>query len=395
MRLLLGGVPLGCDNVGDEAIVACVVALLKRLLINVELTVCTRELEKTATALQVRAVPLYGFEPDPDLEGFVREVRQHDAYIWFGATGLSDYPETALRLLEAAQAAGVRTIVWGVGMNAQLNPVFYKAAGTRRKLLRMATFCCLGLVDWTRAYENFLVRRTRRHIGKTLSRCALVVLRDAESTDEVARCGVKNVLMGADTATLLQSAAKPPLPEAPDITRIGFCLSAQSVVKQLDRMRLFWDSLLERPNLRLVLIPMNPKTDRKLMRGLAAQTRHPERIECLEDDTPEVVQACAAQCRAVVSSRLHLLILASNAGVPAIGIERGSKITNWLKQFGRSPAGTVEACDFDALQAQLDEALATPPEEAAAAIRQVMDTLHQRLETAAEILKNTLTGQAT
>ena len=31
MRLLLGGIPLGCDNIGDEAILECVVAMLRRL----------------------------------------------------------------------------------------------------------------------------------------------------------------------------------------------------------------------------------------------------------------------------------------------------------------------------------------------------------------------------
>ena len=29
MKILLGGIPLGCDNIGDEAIVACVVGMLK------------------------------------------------------------------------------------------------------------------------------------------------------------------------------------------------------------------------------------------------------------------------------------------------------------------------------------------------------------------------------
>ena len=31
MKLLLGGVPLGCDNIGDEAIIACVVKLIRSL----------------------------------------------------------------------------------------------------------------------------------------------------------------------------------------------------------------------------------------------------------------------------------------------------------------------------------------------------------------------------
>ena len=43
MRILLGGIPLGCDNIGDEAIVACVVRLLKESIPGVKLTVATAD----------------------------------------------------------------------------------------------------------------------------------------------------------------------------------------------------------------------------------------------------------------------------------------------------------------------------------------------------------------
>ena len=102
MRILLGGVPLGCDNIGDEAIVGCVVDLLRRLVRGAEITVCTRDGEGTAARLGVAVAPLYGFGDSPDLRGFAELVRRHDVYIWFGATGLSDYPEIALRLLRAS-----------------------------------------------------------------------------------------------------------------------------------------------------------------------------------------------------------------------------------------------------------------------------------------------------
>ena len=100
LKILLGGVPLGCNNVGDEAIVTCVVKLLKSLFPNCELTVCTRERERTTQRLGVRTVPLYGFGTEPRLAEFAKEVRRHDAFLWFGATGLSDYPETVLKLLD-------------------------------------------------------------------------------------------------------------------------------------------------------------------------------------------------------------------------------------------------------------------------------------------------------
>ena len=129
------------------------------------------------------------------------------------------------------------------------------------------------------------------------------------------------------------------------------------------------------------------------MLELAAKTGCPERIECLESDSPADVQACASQCRVVVSSRLHLLILASNAGIPGLGIERGSKIANWLKAFGRTSSGSVENCDFAALEQQIMEVIEQPPEKIHAEMMQVMQSLHARLEHAAELLRQALSGK--
>ena len=391
MKILLGGVPLGCDNIGDEAIIASVVTLLRKIVPDAELTVCTRDRENTARLLGVRTVPLYGFPPELDLRGFEREARQHDVYIWFGATGLSDYPERGVGLLNAARKAGAKTIVWGVGMNSALNPVFYRAAGKRLKLLRLMTLCSLSLVNWVAVYENFLLRRTRKHLRRALESCALVVLRDEESVAEVKKCGFTRAVTGADTAILMQS-AEPPLKPAPGQLRIGFCISAQSVVRNLDGMKELWRSLLaERPDLRLVLIPMNPVTDKNLMLELSAGLEPSDRIECLDSASPAVVQACAGQCHFVVTSRLHLLILASNAGVPGLGIERGSKIANWLKAFGRTPSGSVDDCDFAALKRQILELAGLPADSLRAQTLDVTKAMHVRLDRAAELLRQVLT----
>ena len=391
MKILLGGVPLGCDNIGDEAIITCVVNLLRRLFPSAELTVSTREPEKTAKLLGVAAVPLFGFLPEPDWQGFAAEVKRHDVYFWFGATGLSDYPEYALKLLDIARQNGVKTIVWGVGMNSRLNPAFYSVRGKKLKLLRLMSLCSLGLVDWAKVYETRLCRRTYDHIRRSLEQCELVVLRDAESVQELERCGFNKAVTGADTAILLES-AEPPLKPEPDLIRIGFCISEQNVMRDLAGMKQLWDSLLEHPGIRLVLIPMNPKTDKKLMQKLAAESAHPDRIECLENDSPAVVQACAGQCRLVVSSRLHLLILAANAGVPGLGIERGSKITNWLKAFGRKPSGSVDNCDLKALELQILEMVKLPGEPLRMETLKVMAGMHVRLDNASELLKQVLSG---
>ena len=395
MKILLGGVPLGCDNIGDEAIIACVVELLRNIVPEAELTVCTRDREGTAAGLRVATAPLYGFGPDPDWHGFSAEVRGYDVYMWFGATGLSDYPETAVRLLRIAQNAGVRTIVWGVGMNSELNPAFYRASGRRRKLLEAFSRCTLRTADFVSFYERMLLRRTRRNIRRALDGCELVVLRDAPSVVEVKKCGFVRAVEGADTAILLRTAERLPLPELPDSVRIGFCISEQSVVSDLEAMLNFWNRLLERAEVHLTLIPMNPVTDKKLMLSLAGRAVGSDRIECLDSADPATVQACAAQCRVLVSSRLHLLILGANAGTPGIGIERGSKIANWLANFGQTSCGSVECCDYDGIDRQIDAVLHRPDAEVRADVLKIMAKMRRRLDSATAMLRKTLLARNT
>lgn len=392
MKIMLGGVPLGCDNIGDEAIVACVVKLLRGVFPDAEVAVCTREPEEAAWRMGVKTLPLYGFPPHPDWHGFAEEVRPYDAFIWFGATGLSDYPECALHLLDIAHHEGVKTVVWGVGMNSRLNPAFYRVGGKRRKLLHLMTLLSCHLADWVSIYENHLRHRTQRHIRRSLGECALVMLRDEESVREVRRCRFRGAVTGADSAILLEPANQAPLKVIPEAVRIGFCISAQNAVRNLDGVKRLWDKLLERPEVRIVLIPMNSKTDRRLMLDIAANVAHRERVECLESDLPGDVQACAGQCRLVVSSRLHLLILAANAGVPGLGIARGSKIANFLKAFGREPSGSVDDCDLDALYRQIEALLEVPPETLRKEEQSVMEKQHERLENASRLLKKALVG---
>ena len=278
-------------------------------------------------------------------------------------------------------------------MNSELNPAFYRAAGKRLKLLRLASRCCFGLVDFVAAYERCLCRRTKRHIRRELAACRLVVLRDAPSVREVAGCGFDLAVEGADTAILQRAAAEAPLPEISGVTRIGFCISEQSVVRDLDGVRKLWDELLEDPMHRVVLIPMNPVTDRRLMLKLASECRHRDRIECLDSADPADVQACAGQCRVLVSSRLHLLILGANAGTPGVGIERGSKIANWLAEFGETPAGTVEACDFSGVRERVAKFLARSDAELRAEVGVVTDAMHRKLDAAAEKLRLALSDR--
>ena len=340
MKILLGGIPLGCDNIGDEAIIACVVKMLKESIPGVELTVATAD-PSTAANLGVNVVPVFGFL-DVGFCGFADEVRRHDAYVWCGATGLSDYPHVALELVEIAQREGVPTFVWGVGMDDELNPVFFKVAGKRRFLLR-----CLGLVGW---YERRLRARLARRLARVLPRCRGVWLRDPQSAAMLASMGFPNAGVAADSAILLSDetsactgrAVAPRPPQTPPT--LGLCISTQRQVVDLDGVRRLIAAVRAAGG-RVLGIPMNIKTDRALLEKLG--------VERIPGTTPDAVMAAAAECDVVLSSRLHLLILAANAGTPGLGIARGSKLANWLSNFGQTVVGSVYDCNWDKVTEQV------------------------------------------
>ena len=384
MKILLGGIPLGCDNIGDEAIIAGVVKMLKESLPGVEITVATAD-PATADLLGVNVVPPFGFAGH-GLDGFEDVARRQDAYIWCGATGLSDYPHVALDLLETAQNAGIATFVWGVGMDDELNPVFFKASGKRRLALR-----CLGLVGW---YERRLRDRLARRIAAVLPRCRGVWLRDPQSAAMLAQTGFPGAKVTADSAILLKdnidlfsgrvdlgssgvgvescSANESLIDSKRPCSTIGLCISTQRQVADLDGVKSLI-AAVRKSGARVIGIPMNPKTDRALLESLG--------VECISGTTPEAVMEAAAKCSVVLSSRLHLLILAANAGTPGLGIARGSKLANWLSNFGRTVEGSVYDCDWDKVTAHVLAALKDRGEWDAVRARAYAG-LTSRLETA-------------
>ena len=387
MKILLGGIPLGCDNIGDEAIIAGVVKMLKESLSEVELTVATAD-PATADILGVKVVPPFGFA-GRSLDGFGEAVRVHDAYIWCGATGLSDYPYVALDLLEIAQKADVPTYVWGVGMDDELNPAFFRAHGKRRLALR-----CLGLVGW---YERRLRARLARRVAAVLPRCRGVWLRDPQSAAMLSSMGFADAGIAADTAILLNdnvdlgsgrvgagscSSNESLIDSKRPYSTLGLCISTQRQVADLDGLKGLIAAVRD-SGAKVLGIPMNPKTDRALLESLG--------VECIAGTTPEDVMEAAAKCDVVLSSRLHLLILAANVGTPGLGIARGSKLANWLSNFGRTVEGSVYDCDWGGVTAHVLAAFGHRGEWDALRTRSYAE-LTSRLEPARGILVARLKG---
>ncbi len=400
MKILLGGVPFGRNNVGDEAILECVVKIVREARPDAEISVSTDDGVATATKLGVRTVPLFGFAPPYSQVELVEALRTHDVLIWAGATGLSDYPEIPCGMFRMAQAAGRKTILWSVGMNDELNPAKYRVLpGRRRQFLGALRLASLGLFDAIAWEERRRVTRAKASIVHALEGAVLVVVRDPESAEQLRGSGVQgDIIVGADSALLLESASLDSVRLSADLRaalaepfpRIGFCVSAQRAISGEAHLIDIFDRLVDERHARIVFIPMNPVTDAALMSGLRQRMKCPECAFVLDGRyEPAEILAVASQMDVIASSRLHLLIFASILHVPIIGISRGSKVDNFLAPFGLRSVGRVEACDFNALRTEIVRLLDEKPAFQARS-REVRQELLSRLAFARKQLKKAL-----
>ncbi|MDF7799951.1 polysaccharide pyruvyl transferase family protein [Pontiellaceae bacterium B1224] len=391
VRILLGGVPFGRNNVGDEAILECVVGILRAVSPGCEITVSTDDQSATEARLQVQTVPLFGFDPPFSRKQMEECIARADVFIWAGATGLSDYPEIPLSMLEAAHRTGTKTVVWGVGMNDTFNPYIYSILpGKRRTLLNLLSLLTFNKIHFAQRLEKQAEDRARDKIAKELNQCDLVVLRDPETLTAVHRCGdVPRAVVGADSAEMLEPADWEEITltrEARQILdskarKIGLCISAQRKLVHEKELIDFLDRLADK-NYRIVFLPMNHSTDAPLMEKLRDRMQNKSHSTIIGGRrSPREILAIAGRLDLVISSRLHLLILASVLHVPIIGISRGSKVDNFLTAFGHTSAGSVDECDFDHMQNELDRLIDSRDEfkEVSTAVHEM---LLQRLEEA-------------
>jgi polysaccharide pyruvyl transferase WcaK-like protein len=401
VKILLGGVPFGRNNVGDEAILECIVGILRDTAPDARITVSTDQQSEARTRLGVETVPLFGFQIPYSRREMEACIRENDVFIWAGATGLSDYPEIPLAMLDIAHRAGTRTVVWGVGMNDELNPHLYRLQrGKKRALLKLAGALVLNRKNLVQAYERRMERRVKNEIVRQLNAADLVVLRDPETLAAVHACGdVPGAMVGADSAELLEAEpwenisvtreARQILES--DLRKVGLCISAQRQLVHEDELIAFLDRLADRDH-RIVFLPMNHATDAALMHRMRDRMQNKVHSVVIGGRRPpREILAIAGRLDLVISSRLHLLILASVQHVPIIGISRGTKVDNFLAPFGHASAGSVEECDFDHMQNELDR-LIDSREEFQEVSSAVHEMLLQRLDEAKVRLKALLEG---
>lgn len=362
LNILIAGVPYGRNNVGDEAIIATVVALVRESLPLAQITVSTDQPQETAEKLGVRTVELFGFDPPGySRRNLKKEMQRCDIFIWGGATGLSDYPKIPLKLIKLAKRFNKKVALFSVGMNRELNPAHYQLRpGRKTKVLHTLEKLIPGNTNLVKAYESHLTNTAKRHIKKSLNQANLIITRDTKTKELLFDLGVdEQIHATADPALLLTPCSNERLREiwyeqclwTDDQPIIGIGISSQREVTHPEKIAQLADDLITQQQCHVLFIPMNHRTDYETMASIKRlMTQHKDAKLLHGFFEPEEIQAISSKMALVISSRLHLLILASTAYVPIIGLSRGSKIDHFLELFDEKSCGSVETVDVAMLK---------------------------------------------
>lgn len=367
-KVLIAGVPYGTGNVGDEAILAAIVAQLRALNVpGLEITVVTASPEATAKKLRVACVPLL-FDKVTNRPVWSDEIRHackhSQVYIHGGATGIHDYPMHMLAGLALAKECGCKTVVYGTG-GGVYHHKFYE--GRKTRLLLLMSKLTLNLVDFRKIAEAIVSKSCRRKIAGALSAVDLLLVRDAETRETLTAYGMDpaKIHICGDAAFALQPAgpdAAAKIAAAANLWNdgkpiVGVCIASQKKVVDMAAVARICDDIIEKYGAHVLFVPMDPVTDVKTSDEIASKMKRGGETRIIRRAMePEEMLAFLPRLHAIISSRLHLIILGAVAGVPSVGIGRGSgKVTAFQKRFGLDAAGDYLTVNYDILSRRFDE----------------------------------------
>jgi polysaccharide pyruvyl transferase CsaB len=326
-------------NIGDEAILTAALDQLRAAIPGVELTAFTRDVRHTSAHHDVdRVIDARGALRDE----LVPEVKRLDLLLLGGGGILYDREaEVYLHLPRIAQAVGVRTATYAIG------------AGP------------LGDMG------------ERRAVADCLNGMAAITVRDAGARRLLEEIGVeREIEVTADPALLLEPKAIP----ADALQRDGIVPGRKLVGMSVREpggagetlqagdyhvlLAYAADFVAERFDADLLFIPMERQDVRHAHRVIS-EMGLPDRATVLKSTyVPGELLALMARLDLAVGMRLHFLIFAALAGVPALGLPYAAKVTALLERIGLPAPQLIEREHAGALLAAIDRAWDSRAEQA-------------------------------
>lgn len=321
----------GGANLGDEAILASMVAALRARLPELHITVFSMDPADTLLRHDVdHAVRTLGLSRTELLD----EVSTFDLLLLGGGGILFDvWVKEHLREALLAEEAGVPVMVYAVGAGPLREPANIEAVERCLEDAHIVT------VRDTRAQRTLEKIGIRREIEVTADPAMLL---DPEPLpDDVWRVhGLE------DEATLIGASVREPGPAAPDIDIEHYHLQLASAA----------DYMVDRFGAKIVFVPMEPELhDTQQSHAVIARMyRATDAIVLRPALTSGQMLSLMGRFSFAVGMRLHFLIFAALQRVPFVALPYASKVNGLIEQLGmREPPG--EGLTIGRLLAYIDQ----------------------------------------
>jgi polysaccharide pyruvyl transferase CsaB len=316
-------------NVGDEAILTVAIAQLREVMPGVELTVFTRCVSHTREHHDVERVV---DAREALRDELVHEVERLDLLLLGGGGILYDREaESYLHVPRIAQAVGVRTATYAVGAGPLERPA------------------------------------ERRAVADVLNGMAGISVRDVRARRLLEEIGVeKPIDVTADPALLLEPTPPPLDLLERELLREERHLVGVSVREPGGAMAGIDDGVYhglvataadfvaDRFDADLLFIPME-RGDVRHAHRVIAEMGLPERASVLKGTpSPGGVLALMSVLEFAIGMRLHFLLFAALAEVPALALPYASKVTAFLERIGQPTPHLLQREHAGALLAAID-----------------------------------------
>ena len=312
----------GFGNTGDEAILTSILADLRSQRNDLEIVVASANPHTTAPEHHVRAVYW------KDIHALMDAARNSDLIMIGGGGVFVDY--------------------WGVPVDTQLTEghwgiAYYNSIGI------LAAMFNKPFIIHSVGVGQLLTEEGKRLTRLTFELADIAAVRDEESRKLLISIGVP--------ASRIRIAPDPGLYLAPnrdftfEIFRkagaklgeqpvLGVCIREWGDGKWKFEVAAALDKFLETQNARVIFIPFQKETDAleddaAAAQGVLSQMRHQDRARILSTvHSPEIVKGLLSSCTLVVGMRLHSLIFAAGAGVPAVALAYDPKVSGFMASLG-------------------------------------------------------------
>ena len=306
MKVLLSGY-YGFDNAGDEAVLYAIIRALRQAKPDIDITVLSNQPEKTANALEVKAVNRWS------KGGLVKAVKDCDVLISGGGSLLQDVTSKNgilyyLGIIKLAQLMKKKVMIYAQGIGPVSN-------GRNRKLVR-----------------------------KILNKANAITVRDLDSRMELMQMGVyREIMVCADpvmgisvdeiekeTGKNLLEKNGAELSDAKPILMVAM-RSWQGNNRLFLEVANYCDAAIQM-GWQVVLLPFHYPDDIEAGEKIAAQMKEKEHVLILNENySPQDTMAILKNADLILGMRLHSLIMGAALLKPMIALSYDPKVSSFMQ----------------------------------------------------------------